>query len=361
MVMRKMFKVLGISLVAMMTINTVPAYAGTSEIAGGAIAAVEGAKELYEGSVVYRMAGRAGAAGKGAKGIAFETIYSDMKNFANATKDKVTGFTKNSTATQVDLVTKDGAGKVVERIQCKDTPSPSGIKDTISKVKSGKYDGAQLVGTKETAEAYAEEAAKNGVKKTMENSGVSTETTKRIANKALGVMPSAKEICNTAANGGAVGAAVDGGIALVESIVNKDDLPDTVGHTGYHAVEGAVTGAGAAVAGEVVAAGVGAAGLGGAAPVVVPAVACAGAATAINYGAKELNKKYDIEGKISDGTRYINEKYDIENRVKQGSQNVSTAVTKGAKSATLVAAEGAKRASEITKNAVDTVTKGFKK
>ena len=101
--------------------------------------------------------------------------------------------------------------------------------------------------------------------------------------------------------------------------------------------------------------------MGGAAPVVVPAVACAGAATAINYGAKELNKKYDIEGKISDGTRFINEKYDIENRVKQGSQNVSTAVTKGAKSATLVAAEGAKRASEITKNAVDTVTKGFKK
>lgn len=42
---------------------------------------------------------------------------------------------------------KNNEGKIIKRIQYKDTVSPAGVQKTLSQVKSGKYQQAQLCGT----------------------------------------------------------------------------------------------------------------------------------------------------------------------------------------------------------------------
>lgn len=146
--------------------------------------AAEVAREGYEGSVMNRMAGRAGAySPKGAPGNALEIMANDKSNLSNILKpDTVTKLTKSSTATQVDAVTTK-AGKVVERIQYKDTVSPAGVKKTLNQVKAGKYQQAQLRGTVEAAEKYNAAAKTSGVTKTMKSTGISHDTTQRIGDK----------------------------------------------------------------------------------------------------------------------------------------------------------------------------------
>lgn len=86
--------------------------------------------EGYDYSVAVRMSGRAGAySPTGGKGNAFEVMYSDKKNLSNLLKpDTTTTLTNSSTARQVDLVTKKG-NRIIERIQCKDTPSAKTVGD----------------------------------------------------------------------------------------------------------------------------------------------------------------------------------------------------------------------------------------
>ena len=57
---------------------------------------------------------------------------SNMRNFLKP--DTVIKFTKSSTVTQVDAVTTK-AGKVIERIQYKDTVSPAGVQKTLNRLK----------------------------------------------------------------------------------------------------------------------------------------------------------------------------------------------------------------------------------
>lgn len=111
--------------------------------------------EGYDYSVAVRMSGRAGAySPTGGKGNAFEVMYSDKKNLSNLLKpDTTTTLTNSSTARQVDLVTKKG-NRIIERIQCKDTPSAKGTMDTIKRVQNGQYRTTQLVGTSESAAAF---------------------------------------------------------------------------------------------------------------------------------------------------------------------------------------------------------------
>ncbi len=93
-----------------------------------------------EASVMKRMHGRSGAyTPSGSKGIAHEIMANDWANLNNLLKpDTVTWLTKSSNAPQVDAVTMKG-GKVLERIQYKDTTSPSGVQKTVKQVASGKY------------------------------------------------------------------------------------------------------------------------------------------------------------------------------------------------------------------------------
>lgn len=186
--------------------------------------------EGYDYSVAVRMSGRAGAySPTGGKGNAFEVMYSDKKNLSNLLKpDTTTTLTNSSTARQVDLVTKKG-NRIIERIQCKDTPSAKGTMDTIKRVQNGQYRTTQLVGTSESAAAFNAKAPSQGVTKVMKDSGISTKDTTRVSNKFNGVQ-SSTGIANAAKSSAKLGGAFGGGMAAVESIVNGDDLSTTTGN-----------------------------------------------------------------------------------------------------------------------------------
>ena len=204
--------------------------------------------EAYDYSVASRMAGRAGAESvKGGKGIALEVMYSDKSNLRNLFSDgnMSTVFTKSPTAKQVDLVTMKNS-KVFERIQCKDTPSTSGIAKTFKQVKSGKYDAAQLVGTSETSSAFNSKAAGSGIKKVMKDSGISTNDTSRISNK-FNNISSVTGMGNIVFSAAKTGGAISGGIAAIKSIADGDDLETATANITSSALNGAVSsGVGAA-------------------------------------------------------------------------------------------------------------------
>lgn len=189
------------------------------------------------------MSGRAGAySPTGGKGNAFEVMYSDKKNLSNLLKpDTTTTLTNSSTARQVDLVTKKG-NRIIERIQCKDTPSAKGTMDTIKRVQNGQYRTTQLVGTSESAAAFNAKAPSQGVTKVMKDSGISTKDTTRVSNKFNGVQ-SSTGIANAAKSSAKLGGAFGGGMAAVESIVNGDDLSTTTGNVASGALKGSVSGA----------------------------------------------------------------------------------------------------------------------
>lgn len=200
--------------------------------------------ESYDHSVASRMHGRAGAATQsGGKGIAFEIMYCDKKNGANILMQDqcLTKMTNSSTATQADLVTMKG-NKVVERIQCKDTPSISGTRKTIDQVKSGKYRSTQLVGTSESAATFNEKASAAGVTKKMEDSGISTKDTTRISNK-YNQVSSLEGMGNIVKSSAKAGGIIGGGIAAVQSLANGDSLSETAGNVTANALKGSGTAA----------------------------------------------------------------------------------------------------------------------
>lgn len=206
--------------------------------------------EGYDYSVAVRMSGRAGAySPTGGKGNAFEVMYSDKKNLSNLLKpDTTTTLTNSSTARQVDLVTKKG-NRIIERIQCKDTPSAKGTMDTIKRVQNGQYRTTQLVGTSESAAAFNAKAPSQGVTKVMKDSGISTKDTTRVSNKFNGVQ-SSTGIANAAKSSAKLGGAFGGGMAAVESIVNGDDLSTTTGNVASGALKGSVSGVAGTAASE---------------------------------------------------------------------------------------------------------------
>lgn len=174
--------------------------------------------EGYDYSVAVRMSGRAGAySPTGGKGNAFEVMYSDKKNLSNLLKpDTTTTLTNSSTARQVDLVTKKG-NRIIERIQCKDTPSAKGTMDTIKRVQNGQYRTTQLVGTSESAAAFNAKAPSQGVTKVMKDSGISTKDTTRVSNKFNGVQ-SSTGIANAAKSSAKLGGTFGGGMATMAAL-----------------------------------------------------------------------------------------------------------------------------------------------
>ncbi len=308
---RRLFFSIAIAAFLLMTHNLkVSAADITEDLTATSAVATVATETGYEGTVISRMAGRAGAKGTGAKGIAFEVMYSDIKNKANMLKKGVTTrFAKSSIATQSDLVTVDKRGIITERIQCKDTPSLSGVKDTIEKYRNGQYRGAELVGTSESAKAFNEKAAKTGINKVMKDSGISTETTERIATKSKGKIPKANTMVKTVAKTSAIGAAVTGTLSLAESVQRGDSFEDTVGNVTVGATEGAVSAGVATVVGEAAAVGVAAAGVTGTAAVVaLPVGAAIAAGVGTDYVLESANQKYDLEGKIASGVSVVKEK-----------------------------------------------------
>ena len=247
------------------------------------------AKTTYEGTVITRAMSRAGH-NPHLKGHIHEILTKDAMNFKNILNSQHTELTKSTTANVVDLVTTKG-GKVVERLQLKDTLSPSSINKLVKQVADGKYRTTQLVGTDETTKLANEAFKKAGLSKRMASSGTSSKTTTTLAQRAgasgSGSLGSA--VGQAAKSGGAVGAAVGVAIEAISGIADlvngKRDAGEvasavvTAGAKGY--VTGAAAGAAATAGGAAAAsalAAVGASGmLAASVTVVVPVAIAVGA------------------------------------------------------------------------------------
>lgn len=145
--------------------------------------------------------------------------------------------TKSPTAVRDDIVVKaKKTGKVIKRMQLKDTTSKSGIRDTAKKVKDHHYKGTILMGTKETAKKYAEQAAKDPrIKQKMHSNGISSDHTKLIATKFAGTNAkgTSKRLVKESAKTGLGGATFTAGIEAVKAgfdVKNgKKDVKSAVG------------------------------------------------------------------------------------------------------------------------------------
>ncbi|MBL0283340.1 MAG: hypothetical protein IPQ01_05205 [Zoogloea sp.] len=247
----------------------------------------------YEGTLVSRSLQRAGR-NPNLKGHIHEIMVKDARNLADLLNGRSTELTRSTTAKAVDLVTMKG-GKVVERLQLKDSVSPASINKLVRQVADGKYRSTQLVGTKETTELANAAFKKAGLSKRMASSGTSSNTTTSLAQRAgaSGAGTLGGAVRHAAKSGGAAGAAVGAGVEVISGVSDlingRRDAGEVTGAVvkagakGY--ASGAAAGAAATAGGAVVASGlatVGAgAGITAAAAVVAPVVIGAAAAYAV--------------------------------------------------------------------------------
>ena len=182
------------------------------------VQAMTAAKEVYECKAGLEAVKRVGDLSPDKlKGIVHEVMFKDRFNLKNAFSGKKAILSRSRQAIRDDVLIQNGK-KIVERLQLKDTPKSVG--DVVRRVKQGQYRATKLVGTEETAKAYNQVAAKQGIGKSMRSSKISTNTTERVAAKVKGSMPSAKSLLHGAKQAGKAGAIVSAGIAAATSAVD---------------------------------------------------------------------------------------------------------------------------------------------
>ena len=231
-------------------------------------------KEGYEAKVIYEALKRAGK-NPHIKGHIHEILVRDGINYnpLNILDGKTATLVKNPTAKTVDLVVKKG-GKIVERLQLKDTPNS--INSVLRQIKSGHYNSAKIVATEETAKELVKKAGEQGIKKTIKSSGISTKTTTRLAQKAgaKGSGTIIGAVGDAAKSGAKFGGGVSAGIAVaggVVDMINGDkDLADVTADVIIEGTKGAIVGGGAAMATTAIGATAGGAAIIAAAPILAP-------------------------------------------------------------------------------------------
>ena len=229
------------------------------------------AREGYETYTGFRALERAGQC-KNLHGHIHELMFCDKFNInpQNIFQGKHAMLTRSTTAPVHDvIVTKNG--RFAGGFQLKDTISESGIRKTLEQINGGKYNHTTLIGTEETAGKLAGRSTR-----TVHSSGISSDTTHRISNRALGRMPSVSSLGAAARSGGLAGAAIGAGLEAASSIIDvckgRKDIEDAVIDVGAAAAKGGFTGATSAVACSVASGATGAA---------VSAIASTGIGTAI--------------------------------------------------------------------------------
>lgn len=214
--------------------------------------AIIGGKTSYEGSVIMRAMDRAGH-NPHLKGHIHEILVKDAHNLKNVFNGASTDLTKSTTAKCVDLVTTKG-GKVIGRMQLKDTLSQSSVDKIVKQVADGKYRSVKLVGTEESVEKVNLALKKAGLSKRMVSSGVSSKNTTSLAQRAgaTGSGTLGGAVFSAAKSGGVAGAAICGGIAIIKGangLMNGTKTVEEVAvSVGGAALKGGVTGAGASAA-----------------------------------------------------------------------------------------------------------------
>lgn len=206
------------------------------------------AREGYEASVGIRAIERAGQNPQ-LKGIAHEIMMCDKINAnpVNLVQGIHAQLTKSTTAQVRDIVLTQH-GKIAGHMQLKDTISAAGIQKTIKQINSGKYSKTSIFGTEETV---AKLAGKTSQK--VRSSGISSETTSRIADKSLGRAATATSIADAAKSGGMYGAAIGAGIEAISSIGDviegRKEVGDAVIDVAGAGIKGGIVGAASAAAG----------------------------------------------------------------------------------------------------------------
>lgn len=241
--------------------------------------AAAAAIEVFEGAIGIEAAMRAGKNPQ-LKGIVHEVTFKDLYNLSpeRLIDGSVAVLSKSPTAVRDDLLIMNG-GKVIQRMQLKDTVSNSGIAKTISQVGNKHYAGTNLMGTTETVAKYTSAAAKGKqVMQRMSSTGISSNDTARIAAKTIGSSAgkvSADALGRVVGSSGAVGALLSGGFEVINSgmkLANYEiDGGEFVANVAKETVGGGVSAAGASVAATVAATGVATALAATSAPVWVPA------------------------------------------------------------------------------------------
>ena len=296
-------------------------------------------RELYEESVVARMEGRAGAySPKGAAGNALEIMANDRCNVKNMCKpDTVTKLTKSSTATQVDAVTLK-AGKVVERIQYKDTVSPSGVQKTLNQVKAGKYQQAQLRGTVEVAEKYNEAAKASGVSKTMQSTGISHNATQRVGDKFTAQPIKLASLGDAAKNSAIFAFGTTAGVEVLKSVVNGDSFGECTSHVVSKGAESVISVATATVTAEMVGSAMAAVGIPGIGLAIATTLVVGKAVSDMTEG------KYDEAGEV------------VGDAVEDMVNDVKDAVSIGSDLARNIASEVGDTARDVASEAGDAIS-----
>ncbi len=204
----------------------------------------------YEGKVIAEAFNRAGNNPQ-LKGIIHEILIKDgiNANPLNIIKGINAQLTQSTNAKTVDVVVKQG-GKIISRIQAKDTPASVG--KVVSQIKSGQYNSAKIFGTKETVQNIGEKLTKEGIKKTVTSSGISTNTTSALAAKAgVNGLSGIGNACKTAAKGSAFGgAAISAGITAICEIKSVIDGEHSIGEAAGSVAKSASIGAISAAAGS---------------------------------------------------------------------------------------------------------------
>ncbi|MBF0236904.1 MAG: hypothetical protein HQM12_04300 [SAR324 cluster bacterium] len=225
----------------------------TNEKNNNASTLANASKAGYESKVIAEALERVGN-NPNLKGVIHEILVRDgvHMNPANLISGHTAHLVESTTAKAVDMVIKDNAGKIISRVQLKDTPASIG--KLVQQIKSGQYNSVQIWGTPETVE----QLAKNGVNlaKTVESSGISSSTTSSLAKRAgasgSGAGTSLAEAAGVASKSGAMwGGAIGGAFATAQGIF---DLMEGNKDPGEVAVTVAKETAGCAVSGAAAAA-----------------------------------------------------------------------------------------------------------
>ena len=242
--------------------------------------------EAYEASVIARALDRAGQCPQ-LKGHIHEIMFCDNYNLVNALKGNTAHLTKSTTATMKDVIAQNGTGRIAMHGQLKDTISPSGIRKTAQQILDSHYNKTRVYGTEETAREVNKLLATAGkTNQRVQSSGISSNTTSRIASKGLGKMPTMANLGNAAKSGGMAGAVISGGIEAVSSIYDviegNKEWDDAAIDIAAATAKGGVTGAGSAAAGSL------AAGAAGTAATAIASTSIGGAIAGTTCGALAL-------------------------------------------------------------------------
>ncbi len=282
---------------------------GSFDPGTAAVMLEETIRNTYEVSVLEQIAGRCGMTETGAKGIVFEILAKDKINLKNLfNKDYTSRLALSPNSPRADLVAVNSSGKVIDFYQCKNATSESGIRNIFNQVRNGKYPWTKLIGTSETAQEYNAFAAANGSSSTMIDSGISSETTTRIADKALGHGLDLSSATSVGLKTGALGAGVNAIASLVDCIIHQRSFTESVGKVSVQSIKGFVCGFGTGYLVEITGAALAAAGAGTVSLIIVPAAVSVGAGIVACYILDKAIDISDIEAKVAELTTVFGDK-----------------------------------------------------